>query len=113
MDVAAVRAKYTRQMRQEILFPDMQKEVLPRIVRFTRPAPGMSLVLYSDLDASNADAEIECQIAYFKAKNLPFSWKMDGYDAPNDLLRSRVVQAPHAGLSPCTSITRSYCPVMT
>jgi len=87
MDIAATLAKYTRQMRQEIVFPDMQKEVLPRIVRFTRPAPGMSLVLYSDLDSSNADVEIENQIAYFKSKNLPFSWKMYGYDAPGDLLR--------------------------
>ncbi len=87
MDNAALIVKYTRQMRQDIVFPDMQKEVLPRIVRFTRPAPGMSLVLYSDLDSSNADAEIESQIAYFKNKNLPFSWKMYGYDAPGNLLR--------------------------
>ena len=53
MDTTAVLAKYTHQMRQEIVFPDMQKEVLPHIVRFTRPAPGMSLVLYSDLDSFN------------------------------------------------------------
>lgn len=87
MDIAAILVKYTRQMRQEIIFPDMQKEVLPRIVRFMRPAPGMSLVLYSDLDSSNADSEIESQIDYFKARSLPFSWKMYGYDAPDDLLR--------------------------
>lgn len=90
MDIATVLAKYTRQMRQEIVYPDMQKEVLPRIVRFTRPAPGMSLVLYSDLDSTNADIEIERQIEYFKAKNLPFSWKKYGYDEPGDLLRRLV-----------------------
>jgi len=87
MDIATALAKFTRQMRQDIVFPDMHREVLPRIVRFTRPAPGMSLVLYSDLDAANADAEIESQITHFKANNLPFSWKMYGYDAPGDLLR--------------------------
>lgn len=87
MDIAALIVKYTRQMRQDIVFPDMQKEVLPHIVRFTRPAPGMSLVLYSDLDSRYADVEIENQIVYFKAKTLPFSWKIFGYDAPGDLLR--------------------------
>lgn len=90
MDIPAVLAKYTRQMRQDILFPDMQKDVLPRIVRFTRPAPGMSLVLYSGLDTNNANVEIESQIAYFEAHNLPFSWKMYGYDSPQDLLRRLV-----------------------
>ncbi len=86
MDTTVVLAKYTRQMRQEIVFPDMQKEVLPHIVRFTRPAPGMSFVLYSDLDSTTADAEIEDQIAHYSANNLPFSWKLYGYDNPVDLL---------------------------
>jgi len=86
MNISTILTKFTRQMRQEIVFPDMQKEVLPRIVRFTRPAPGMSLVLYSDLDSTNADAEIQAQIAYFTDNHLPFSWKMYDYDAPADLL---------------------------
>lgn len=86
MDTSVVLAKFTRQMRQEIVFPDMQKEVLPHIVRFTRPAPGMSLVLFSDLDSANADAEISGQIDYFSRARLPFSWKMYGYDQPPDLL---------------------------
>ena len=63
-------------MRQDITYPDMQKEVLPRLVRFTRPAPGMSTVLYSNLNEANADVEIEEQIAFFTANQLPFSWKM-------------------------------------
>ncbi|MRS02783.1 N-acetyltransferase [bacterium] len=90
MDKAAVLAKYTRQMRQEITFPDMQKESMTHVVRFTRPAPGMSLVLFSDLDSSTADDEIEDQIAYFSANHLPFSWKVYGYDQPADLL-SRLI----------------------
>ena len=86
MDTSAVLAKFTRQMRQEIVFPDMQKEVLLNIVRFIRPAPGMSLVLFSDLDSANADAEIGRQIDYFTSAGLPLSWKMYGYDQPPDLL---------------------------
>ncbi|MFZ3078881.1 MAG: hypothetical protein WA109_04270 [Bellilinea sp.] len=85
MDIPTILAEFTRQMRQEITYPDMQKEVLPRVVRFTRPAPGMSTVLYSDLNEVNADAEIEEQITFFTAKQLPFSWKMYAYDTPPDL----------------------------
>ena len=86
MDIPMILAKFTRQMRQEITYPDMQKEVLPRVVRFTRPAPGLSMILYSDLNETNANAEIEEQIAFFTANQLPFSWKMYAYDSPPDLL---------------------------
>ena len=86
MDIPTILAEFTRQMRQEITYPDMQKEVLPRVVRFTRPAPWTSTVLYSDLNEANADAEIEEQIAFFTANQLPFSWKMYAYDTPPDLL---------------------------
>ena len=85
MDIPTVLAKFTRQMRQDITYPDMQKEILPRVVRFTRPAPGMSMVLFSDFNEANADAEIEEQIAFFTANQLPFSWKMYAYDSPPDL----------------------------
>ncbi len=78
--------KFTRQMRKNITFPDMEKEASPQVVRFLRPAPGMSQILYSDLDDSNADAVIEEQIEYFTAKNLPFSWKVYAEDSPPDLL---------------------------
>ena len=86
MNAKEILAKFTRQMRRDITYPDMQKEVLSRVVRFTRPAPGMSTVLYSDLNEANADAEIEEQIAFFTANQLPFSWKMYAYDSPPDLL---------------------------
>ena len=86
MDIPTILAKFTRQMRRDITYPDMQKVVLPRVVRFIRSAPGMSTVLYSDLNEANADAEIEDQIAFFTANQLPFSWKMYAYDSQPDLL---------------------------
>jgi hypothetical protein len=73
-------------MRRDITYPDMVKEVLPRVVRFIRPAPGMSTVLYSDLTEANADAEIKAQIDFFTAKQLLFTWKLYAYDSPPDLL---------------------------
>lgn len=79
--------KFTRQMRIEMTYPDMEKEISPKFVRFLRPAPGMSLVLYSNLDLVQADSEIQSQIDYFTRKNLPFSWKVYDYDRPHDLLK--------------------------
>ena len=62
MDVQEVLAHYDREQRREIEFPDMKKQVLPGIVRYVRPLPGMSFVLYSDLDEATADATIDQQI---------------------------------------------------
>lgn len=73
-------------MRIEIIIPDMEKDISPQIVRFLRPAPGMSLILYSKLDEVSADAAIESQVEYFSQKNLPFSWKVYDSDTPPDLL---------------------------
>ncbi len=85
MDIEEVLLRYHRQMRIEIEYPDMQKEVLPHIVRFTRPAPGRSIVLYSELDESNVDRVIRQQIEDFQRKDLPFDWKVFDSDEPADL----------------------------
>lgn len=86
MDSQKILEKFTRQMRIEIAFPDMEKEISPQIVRFLRPAPGVSQILYSNLDITSADVIIESQIEYFSGKSLPFSWKVYDYDTPPDLL---------------------------
>jgi len=86
MDTEKILDKFTRQMRIEITYPDMEKEISPQIVRFLRPAPGMSIVLYSNLDLAQIDSEIQSQIDYFAQKKLPFSWKVYDYDRPPDLL---------------------------
>lgn len=85
MDVAELLALYDQQQRIGIEYPDMRKDVLPYIVRFVRPAPGMSFILYSRLDETNADAAIDEQFAYFKQAGLPFEWKVYDHDTPSDL----------------------------
>ncbi len=90
MDTQEILALFDKEQRIEIDYPDMEKEVLPRIVRFVRPAPGMSFVLYSHLDEENVDAAIQEQIAYFSANNQPFEWKVYAHDTPPDL-RERLV----------------------
>lgn len=39
MNVSEVLALYDREQRREIEFPDMARQVLPRIVRYVRPLP--------------------------------------------------------------------------
>ncbi len=86
MNVGEVLALYDHDQRREIEYPGMTRQVLPGIVRFVRPQPGMSFVLYSDLDEATADAVIDEQIAYFQANGLKLEWKVYGHDRPADLV---------------------------
>ena len=92
MDVQEVLALYDHEQRREIEFPDMERQVLPGIVRYVRPLPGMSFVLYSNLDEATADATIDEQIAYFRANDLKFEWKVYGHDRPADLVARLVAR---------------------
>lgn len=85
MNTQEILALFDQQQRIEIEYPDMRKEVLPHVIRFVRPAPGMSFILHSRVNESNADAVIQEQIAYFKQRNQPFEWKVYDYDTPPDL----------------------------
>jgi hypothetical protein len=101
MNVVEVLALYDQEERREVEFPDMTREAFPHLVRYVRPAPGMSFVLYSDLDEATADAAIEEQIAYFSAGNQPFEWKVYAHDRPADLAqrlaaRGFVLEEPDA-----------------
>ena len=92
MDVQEVLALYDREQRRAIEFPGMAREETPGIVRYVRPLPGMSFVLYSDLDEATADATIDEQIAYFRANDLKFEWKVYGHDRPADLAQRLVAR---------------------
>jgi hypothetical protein len=92
MDLQEILALYDQQQRNEIEYPGIKKEVLPGIVRFTRPAPGANFILYSHLDEKTADAEIQKQIAYFSQFDQPFEWDVLDHDTPSDLL-ARLVSA--------------------
>lgn len=85
MNIGEVLALFDREQRREIELPGMDRHVLPGIVRFVRPRPAMSFVLYSDLDEATADAVIDEQMAYFRAHDLKMEWKVFGHDRPADL----------------------------
>jgi len=90
MNSQEILALYDQQQRIEIEYPGTCKEVLPGIVRFTRPAPGGNFILYTHLDEDNVDDEIQKQIAYFSQFDQPFEWDVYDHDTPANLL-SRLV----------------------
>jgi hypothetical protein len=77
--------RFDRETRRDIVYPDMRKEVAPGLVRFIRPAPGHSFILYAHLDPAETDAVIEAEILYFSANDLVFDWKVYTHDTPPDL----------------------------
>jgi hypothetical protein len=85
MDVPELLAIYDRQMRFEIEYPGMHKDILLGLIRFTRPAPGMSFISYSRPAEREIDAVIQEQVAYFTQQGLPFTWKIYEHDSPPGL----------------------------
>ncbi|MCC6802969.1 MAG: GNAT family N-acetyltransferase [Anaerolineae bacterium] len=84
---ADMRRLYDRQQRIEIDYAGVRREVTPRTVRQIETAHGRSTVVYSQVDATNADETIHEEIAYFRSldnfQNL--EWKLFDYDQPADL----------------------------
>lgn len=92
MELSALLTLFDQEQRIGIEYPDMRKDVLPDVVRFVRPAPGMSTVLYSCLNLDNADAAIEAQIEYFDALGQNFTWKVHEHDHPSNLQQRLLVR---------------------
>lgn len=92
LNLQEVLALYDLDQRREIEFPSMRREVVSSVVRHVRPAPGMSFVLFSDLNEATADAVIDEQIAYFTELDVPFEWKAYAHDRPADLAERLVAR---------------------
>ena len=86
MDQQTLLAMFDNDLRIGIEYPGMRKDVLPGLVRFVRPAPGMSFITYANPPADQLDATIEQQIAYFEEAKLPLSWKVYTHDPQNELV---------------------------
>ncbi len=91
MDVGQIRALYDQQQRIDIRYPGTRREATEHVVRVIEPERGA--VIYSQLDAANADAVIAQEIAHFTALGLAdeFEWKLFGHDQPADL-RERLIR---------------------
>ncbi|WP_371681150.1 GNAT family N-acetyltransferase [Streptomyces sp. NBC_01276] len=91
-ELLKVRDRYDAQMRRDAV-PDAANARVERVgavVRQTVPGLGWNGVLWSDLDADTADAEIAAQVAHFGAHadaggDEEFEWKLYSHDRPADL----------------------------
>lgn len=99
MDHSDILTLFDRDLRRKVTYPHAIKEDVPPVVRFIQPKPSKSFVLYSDLTAETADDAIQAQLAYFKARDLLFEWKVYGHDRPADL-GERLVAAGLVGEKP-------------
>ncbi|NWF25188.1 GNAT family N-acetyltransferase [Streptomyces sp. PKU-EA00015] len=88
MDHTAVLALFDRQMRCRTTPPGAAgplTERSGRVVRQVGADGDWSGVLWSDLTADTADADIAEQVRYFTGRGLAFEWKLYSHDAPRDL----------------------------
>ncbi len=103
MDSQALRALYDQQQRLDVQYPGTRREVTEQVVRVIEPERGA--VLYARIDATNADAVIEHEIAYFKSLGIAdeFEWKLFGHDQPADL-RERLIRHGFAVVEPADAV---------
>lgn len=92
MNKQELLALYDKQLRIEIEYPDVRKEIFPHLVRFIKPAPGMNFISYSRLEEMDLAAAIQEQIAYFAPMPQPFSWHVYDHDTPPELKDHLVAQ---------------------
>ncbi|MFE0517131.1 GNAT family N-acetyltransferase, partial [Streptomyces sp. NPDC058964] len=87
MDHASVLALYDRDMREGARpdGPGARVERTGNVVRQVADAHGWNGVVWSGLNATNADRAIADQIAYFTGLGRDFEWKLYGHDLPPDL----------------------------
>ncbi|GKU77461.1 GNAT family N-acetyltransferase [Paenibacillus sp. L3-i20] len=92
MNKAALLEVFNREQRIDIEYPGSMREVDGPVVRQVSLTGTRHYITYSNLNEEQADAIIDAQIAYFKARGEQFEWKLYDYDQPTNLqekLRAR------------------------
>lgn len=92
MDNNELLSIFDREERMREAPPGARSDVECRVIRVVIPDEHFGFIPYSALNESNADSEIDAQLAYFRTLNMGFEWKVYDHDRPADLrerLRSR------------------------
>ncbi|MFE3936783.1 hypothetical protein ACFXPJ_24185, partial [Streptomyces goshikiensis] len=87
-ELIRVRAEYDARMRRGARADSAGARVerVGAVVRQTAAADGWNCVLWSDLDGTDADAEIAAQVAHYRERGVgEFEWKLYDHDRPADL----------------------------
>ncbi len=77
---------YDQELRKEIEYPDMRREVTPDVVRYIDTSDiGEGMVTYSRLTEASVDRVVQEQVQFFGSIGQDFEWKVYDYDKPHDL----------------------------
>ena len=85
MNPAQLLALHDQQQRIDVEYRNLRREATPDVVRHVALKQGEGFVLYSHLNAENADRVIDEQITYFESLGQNFEWKTYDHDTPIDL----------------------------
>ena len=87
-ELIRLRDLFDEKVRHGCRFIGREKEILDRVVRVIGPTRACidNVVMWSDLDESNADEEIESQIDFYSALGHSFHWIVYHHDQPGDLM---------------------------
>jgi len=79
-------AIYDCEYRQKADWTRMDRENFANLVRYTAHEKKRgAFISWFDLDESNADAEIEKQMAHYRALGIDLEWKVCAHDGPADM----------------------------
>ena len=92
MNVEQLLALHDQQQRIEVEYRTMRREATPEVIRHVALKHGEGIVLYSRLNAANADRVIAEQIAYYQQLGQNFEWKIYDHDTPGDLKDRLIAQ---------------------
>jgi len=73
-------AKYDKDLRIHMAYPEARKEVSGDVVRFVRNAPGMNFVAFTFANEGQLHDVIHQELDYFVPLNQPFTWKVYDHD---------------------------------
>ena len=73
-------ARYDKDLRLHITYPEARREVTGDVVRFIRQAPAMNFVSFTFADEHELDRVIDQELDYFLPMEQPFTWKVYEHD---------------------------------
>ena len=85
MNVKQILALYDEEQRMSIEYPGLRREATEHAVRHVDLLGTDSVIVYSNLDANNADRVIQDQLSHFEKLGHDFEWKYYEHDSPPDL----------------------------
>ena len=80
MNKTNLLARYDKELRIHIMYPEARREVTKDIVRFVRPTPGMNFIGFTFASETELNRVIDQQLEYFVPLTQPFTWKVYEHD---------------------------------